>query len=147
MVWKWQGWLPGSHFLPFPFPSSLHFSKSCWYNLGHLQHLHLQSVLRSIESYEYFIGQNLSATLELRSRGKEGVLGNAFRKRLQGLSGPPIVSTLRRAMVKKIFPPQGSLSLCLCCERIMRIALTHIAPWHCSGYKADSDETSPSRLI
>lgn len=56
-----------------PFPFSAHFSKSCWYNLGHLQHFHLQSALRSIEFYEYFIGLNLTAGLGLRSGGKEGV--------------------------------------------------------------------------
>lgn len=62
---------------PFPYlpsPSS-HFSKSCWYNLGHLQHLHLQSVLRSVASYEYFIGQDLSANLGLRSKERREFQG------------------------------------------------------------------------
>lgn len=55
------------------FSFSPHFSKSCWYNLCHLQHLHLQSVLWWIERYKYFKGQNLTAGLGLRSKGGEGV--------------------------------------------------------------------------
>ena len=97
---------------PLPYllsPSSAHFSKSCWYNLGHLQHSHLQSVLRSIDSYEYFIGQDLSANSGLRSRGKEGVLGSAIRKCPQGL-GDLLKGGLLPPTI--LLPRKASLSIC-----------------------------------
>ena len=95
--------------LPYlPSPSSAHFSKSCWYNLGHIQHLHLQSVLRSIDSYEYFIGQDLSANSGLRSRAKEAVLGSAVRKCPQGLG-----DLLKGGLLPPtILPRKASLSIC-----------------------------------
>ena len=61
--------------IPLNYFSFLYFSKSCWYNLDHLQHLHLQSVLWSTEFYEYFTEQTLTAGLGLGLGGKEGVPG------------------------------------------------------------------------
>lgn len=103
---------------PIPLNSSPFFcsSKSCQYNLDHLQHLHLQGVLWSIEFYEYFIKQNLTTGLGLRSRGRRKFLGSAFRGCLQGLRDPWQFPPSLKDRGKNLSSPK-SLSFCLCCKK------------------------------
>lgn len=72
--------------------SFLYFSKSCWYNLDHLQHLHLQGVLWSTEFYEYFRADSLLVS-DLDAEERREFLGNALPMGPQGPHWPPTGST------------------------------------------------------
>lgn len=122
--------------------SLFNFSKSYWYKMDHFQHLHLQSVLCSVEFYEYFIEQNLTAGLGPRSSGKEGGPRRCRPNVCRGLGDPP-VSTLQRTTFssskKFIFLPMWWKNHDICFD-------PH-CPRHCSGYEAYLNVASWSFLI